>query len=180
MRRAVENDTDELVRFGEDCFGKPYIFESEMRDFINDDSNRLFVVDEEGRIIGAALFIRDDKEKVMEDMEVTEEDFDRICEGKPVLHHKFSMVREDCRGRGIMTGLLSEAFSELEREGIYGAVFGQAWVKNGTIPMEGICTNMGYTPYKHQISPWWKFSDRECSVCKGRCKCDAMVYYRKL
>lgn len=180
MRRAVENDTDELVRFGEDCFGKPYIFESEMREFINNEANRLFVVEEDGRITGATLFIKDTKESVMEDMEVTEEDFDRLCDGKPVLHHKFCMVRDDCRGKGIMTGLLSEAFKALEREGIYGAVFGQAWVKNGDVPMEGICANMGYTLYKHQKSPWFKFSDRVCSVCGGRCKCDAMVYYRKL
>ncbi|MBR4719182.1 MAG: GNAT family N-acetyltransferase [Lachnospiraceae bacterium] len=179
MRRAVIEDTEELVKFGEDCFGKPYIFEDEMRGFISDDNNRLFVEEDEGRIIGATLFLNDDKETIMEDMEVTGEDFDRLTAGRPVLHHKFCIVRDDCRGKGVMTKMLEESFSQLEKEGIYGAVFAQAWIKKGDIPIEGILKNMGYTTYKRQISPWYKFSDRVCSVCGGRCKCDAMVYYRE-
>ncbi len=180
IRKAVSSDTEEIVQFCEDCFGKDYTFIPEMRAFIEDDANRLFVIEEDGRIIAAVLYLKDDKQTVMEDMEVEEEDFDRISKGRPVLHHKFCIVREDCRGRGLMTKLMEDAVAELKREGIYGAVFGQAWIKQGEMPMENICARTGYQQYKRQIRPWWKYADRTCNICGGRCKCDAMVYYREL
>ncbi len=180
MRRAEVKDTAELVEFAEDCFGEAYTFEPEMRSFIENDNNRLYVVDDEDRIQGAVLFLNDSKETIMEDMEVTSDDFDRISRGKPILHHKFSIIRDDLRGKGMMTDMLSRAISELETEGRYGAIFTQGWIKDGEIPMEGIFRRMGYSEYKRQIRPWWKFSDRTCNICGGRCKCDAMVYYRPL
>ncbi|MCR4655389.1 MAG: GNAT family N-acetyltransferase [Lachnospiraceae bacterium] len=180
MRRAVSSDTEEIVQFCEDCFGENYTFVPEMRGFIEDEENRLFVMEDDGRIIAAVLYLKDDKRSVMEDMEVEEADFDRISGGKPVLHHKFCIVRNDYRGRGLMTELMEKALAELERENVYGAVFGQAWIRQEEMPMENICARTGYHPYKRQISPWWKYADRTCNICKGRCKCDAMVYYRKL
>ena len=180
MRRAELSDTDELIEFADDCFGKPYIFREEMVSFIQNDLNRLFVTKENGRIIGAILFLNDSKETIMEDMEVTEEDYERISGGKPILHHKFSIIRDEYRGQGLMTEMLSEAIKELEKEGIFGAIVTQGWIKQDEIPMEGIFKRMGYIQYKRQIRPWWKFSNRTCNICGGRCKCDAMVYYRPL
>lgn len=180
MRRANINDTEEIVRFSEDCFGEAYTFVPEMEGFINDENNRLFVEEENGRIIGAILFLNDDKKTITDEMDVTGDDFDRISQGKPILHHKFSIIRDEYRGRGLMTRMLSEAIGELEREGRYGAIFTQGWIKQDSIPMEGIFERMGYKRYKRQIRPWWKYADRTCNICGGRCKCDAMVYYRML
>ena len=180
MRRAEVKDARELVEFCEDCFGEAYTFEPEMRSFIQNDQNRLFVLDDEKRIKGAVLFLNDSKESIMEDMEVSADDFDRISRGKPILHHKFSIIRDDLRGQGLMTEMLSEAISKLESEGRYGAIFTQGWIKQEQIPMEGIFKRMGYSEYKRQIRPWWKYEDRTCNICAGRCKCDAMVYYRPL
>lgn len=180
MRRARIGDTEELVGFTEECFGEAYTFVPEMREFITNENNRLYVEEEDGRIIGAVLFLNDDRDKIMEDMDVRGDDFDRISGGKPILHHKFSIVRDDQRGRGLMTEMLDEAVKELESEGKYGALFTQGWIKQDTIPMENIFKRMGYKVYGRQIRPWWKYADRTCNICGGRCKCDAMVYYRIL
>ena len=180
MRRATVEDTEELVEFADGCFGRYYIFEPEMRSFISDDNNRFYVEQRDDRIIGAILFLNDSKEKIMEDMEVEADDFDRISKGKPVLHHKFSIIREEYRGQGLMSIMLSDAISRIEQEGRYGAIFTQGWIKEDQVPMEGIFIRNGYILYKRQIRPWWKYSDRTCNICGGRCKCDAAVYYRQL
>ena len=156
------------------------MFPDEMEAVILNDDNRLYVEEEGSRIIGAILFICEDKETIIKDMEVSEEDYDRISKGLPTLHHKFSIVREDSRGKGLMTRMLADAIDSLEQEKRYGAIFTQGWIRNEQVPMENIFVQNGYVCYKRQIRPWWKYSDRTCSICNGRCRCDAMVYYRSL
>jgi len=180
MRSAIKSDASAITDLANLCFGDAYTSVSEVEGFIEDPENRLYIEEDEKGLAGAVLFLKDNKENLNEDMEVSAADFDRISEGKKVLHHKFSIIREDLRGQGIMTRMLDDAIDHAAKEGVYGAIFTQGWIKQGEIPMENIFYRAGYTVYKRQIKPWWKYADRTCNICGGRCKCDAMVYYRKL
>ncbi len=180
MRPAEQRDAKAVTELANLCFGDAYTSLEEMKGFIEDRENRLFIEEDEKGLAGAVLFLKDDKEGLFEDLDVTGDDFDRLSEGKKVLHHKFSIIREDLRGKGIMTRMLDDAIALVEDSGSYGVIFTQGWIKQGSIPMENIFKRAGYRVYKKQIRPWWKYNDRTCNICGGRCRCDAMVYYRKL
>lgn len=180
MRRARPEDAKDITELTCFCFGDLYTTEEEIGRFIDDDRNRLFVLYDDKGLAGSILFLCESKADFMENMEVEPDDFDKISGGKGVLHHKFSVIRKDLRGRGLMTKMLDDALLMLKDEGIFGALFTQGWIKEGTIPMEGIFERAGYKQYKRQIRPWWKYYDRTCNICGGRCKCDAMVYYRPI
>lgn len=180
MRRAVTGDAEAIERLTCHCFGDAYTTQEEISGFIEDERNRLYVLYDDKGLAGSILFLCEPKESFMEDMEVEPDDYDRLSGGKPVLHHKFSVIRDDLRGRGLMTRMLDEALKDLEKEGKYGALFTQGWIKQETVPMEGIFDRAGYVKYKRQIRPWWKYKDRTCNICGGRCRCDSMVYYREI
>lgn len=180
MRRATRADIPAIVSLTCECFGRGYTSNEQMREFIDDERNRVYVEYDDKGLCGASMMLIEDKDKISEDMEVTSEDYDRLSRGKPCLHHKFCVVRNDRRKDGLMTAVLQEALAELENEGIYGAIFAQTWIVNDEIPMARVCDRIGYKQYKRQYRPWYKITDGYCIVCKGRCKCDAMVYYRQL
>ncbi|MCR5356624.1 MAG: hypothetical protein K6E63_04390 [Lachnospiraceae bacterium] len=180
MRRAVVEDAAAIEQLTCECFGDAYTSLEEVRGFIEDERNRLYVECDEKGLAGAILFLCESKDDFMENMEVKSEDYDKISGGKGVLHHKFSVIRDDLRGRGLMTKMLDDSLKDLKEEGVYGALFTQGWIKQDTIPMEGIFNRAGYVQYKRQIRPWWKYYDRTCNICGGRCKCDSMVYYREI
>lgn len=180
MRRAQLEDARAIKDLTCSCFGDAYTTEDEIKSFIADDNNKLYVTFDDMGLAGTVLFLNEKKENLILDLEIEPQDYDRISGGKQVLHHKFSAVREDLRKRGIMTNMLREAVQILEEEGKCGGVFVQAWIKQGTIPLEESLYRAGYERYKRQIRPWWKYKDRTCNICGGRCKCDAMVYYRTI
>ncbi|MCR5397975.1 MAG: hypothetical protein K6E68_00405 [Lachnospiraceae bacterium] len=183
MRRAKVEDAAAIDKMTVECFGDSYLSVKEITDYILDDWNRLYVEEDEKGLAGAILFLREDKSLFLEDMEIDSDDYDRLSRGKAVLHHKFSVIRQDLRGSGMMTRMLNDALKEAEDDGKYGVLFTQGWIQpDGTVPMEGIFDRAGYVKYKRQKSPWYKpkFFDKTCVLCGGRCKCDAMVYYREL
>ena len=170
MRRATKQDAVKIVKMTCDIFGDAYMSVREVEDIIADPLDRLYIEDDEKGIAGAILFIREDKDSFMEDMEVDSDDYDRISRGRNVVHHKFSVIREDLRGRGLMTKMLLDAISELEKDDDYGALFTQGWIQPGDIiPMQGIFERAGYIKYKRQISPWYKYYDKASVLCGGRC-----------
>ena len=180
MRKAEAKDAAAITELSNYCFGDAYTSEEEMRGFILDENNRVFLSEDEKGLTGAILFLNESKEELMENLDVAEEDYEGMRDGKKVLHHKFCIVREDQRGKGLMTEMLTEAVDSLKNEDIFGVIFIQTWIKLGEIPLAGVMDRVNYQKYKRQIRPWWRYADRTCNICNGRCKCDAMVYYRKL
>jgi GNAT superfamily N-acetyltransferase len=180
MRAAQNKDANAITELTCICFGDAYTSEDEIRTFIADDRNHLYVACDENGLAAAILFLYESRSALEENLDVTGADYDRIGGGRSVLHYKFSVVREDVRGRGLMTGMLQQLLELLREDERYGALFVQAWIKQGEIPLEGILRRNEFKVYRKQIRPWWKYHDRSCNICGGRCKCDAMVYYRKL
>ena len=178
MRMARDEDAKAVTALTCLCFGDAYTTEEEISGFISFDENRLYVQYDEQGLAGAILFLAEDRQTMIDNLSIDPADYDRIRKDLRTLHHKFSVVRGDLRGRGLMTLMLEEALEEIRKEGRYGAIFVQAWIKQDVIPMERIFQRAGYVPYRRQIRPWWKYENRSCNICGGRCKCDAMVYYR--
>lgn len=73
-----------------------------------------------------------------------------------------AMPREDAAGLG------------------YGSIFGSAWVYDGKIPMSHLFDHFGFRQLYGRKLLWYHEENYRCVVCGGRCRCDAMIYYKKL
>ena len=180
MRFAEEKDIPFLVSELDNAFGTGYMTEEAIRAHIKKEDSFFFIEDAENRPAAALLFLQEPMEKAMEEMEISEEKLREISGGKPILHSKFLFVREDLQRKGVGERLLRDAFTFLDKEGKYGAVYGIFAIYNDSVPVQRACERNGYVFHKFLPHPWYKDKDYNCWLCKGRCRCDGLVYYRKI
>lgn len=133
----------------------------------------------EGEFAGFSVFVPATTEELMSHMGMPREDVARIAGDKPALIYKSAAVPFQFEKRGIMQLLLGDALEELPKLG-YGSVFGSAWVYDGKIPMSRLFDYFGFSRLYGRKMLWYYDEKYCCVVCGGRCKCDAMIYYRQL
>ena len=181
MRRAVYEDAEKLTALTEATFGVRYTFVWEVQEFLQNPDNLIFVEERDGQLAAAICYLQEPKEKIMEDMAISEADYDRIAGDKPALHYKYIAVDEAYQKQGIGDYLSRETLRLIDEEKRFGAIFTMFWVKDEhDMPMEHFAQRFSYQPLHYLKSPWWKYADRTCSLCGGRCKCDAYIYYRTI
>ena len=185
IRRAWEKDLYAVKELADLLFGDPYISLDEYRRFTA--SGYLFVDEERGALAAAALFYPVSAEELLEEMDVSHEEKERLCRGKEALHFRFLAVHPDRVGQGRGFALLTESLRKIKEDGGFGAAFSQFWVRRGTPegekqPMEYLGEKAGFRFLHEQKEPWFKekYSHCICSVCGGMCRCNARVYVKEL
>lgn len=58
--------------------------------------------------------------------------------------------------------------------------FGVFWKPCGKVPMEKTLKSFGFSHLTDSKRVWYDRTDLVCPVCKGRCECDAAIYYKRL
>ena len=115
----------------------------------------------------------------MEKMAMPREDVEAIAGGRPALIYKSAAVPRQHEHKGVMHALALAGLETARQEG-YGSLFGSAWVYNGKSPIAGTFKAFGFVPLYKREKLWYNDPDYTCVVCKGRCTCDAMIYYKTL
>lgn len=133
----------------------------------------------EGEFAGFSVFIPATTEELMSHMDMTREDVERLAKDRPALIYKSAAVPFQFEKRGIMQLLLGRAMEELPELG-YGSVFGSAWMYDDKIPMSRLFDFFGFQKLYKRSMLWYHDETYNCVVCKGRCKCDAMIYCKQL
>lgn len=179
MRRAKIGDAKEMHALLEYTFGENYLYLHEVEEMIQNSRNLICVEERDGRIVAAILYLEVTKEQIMADMGVSDEDIERLSRGKRILHHKCSAVSEDYQRMGIGRRMFLDTLHILDEKGEAGVVFSLFWIKDsGEIPLKRLGESVGFAPLHFLPRPWWKYADRSCNVCGGRCSCNGYVYYR--
>lgn len=133
----------------------------------------------EGEFAGFSVFVPAAVEELMSHMDMPREDVVRIAGDRPALIYKSAAVPFQFEKRGIMQQLLGNALEDLPKLG-YGSIFGSAWVHGGRIPMARLFDLFGFSQLYERKMLWYQDKNYRCVVCGGRCKCDAMIYYKQL
>ena len=55
-----------------------------------------------------------------------------------------------------------------------------AWVTKGRVPMGGNLLASGFSYLRDAHRVWYDNENLVCPYCKGRCTCDAAIYYKIL
>ncbi len=133
----------------------------------------------EGEFAGFSVFIPAGIEELMSHMDMPREDVTHIVGDRPALIYKSAAVPFQFEKQGVMQQLLGSALKELPRLG-YGSIFGSAWMYDGRIPMSRLFDLFGFHQLYRRRMLWYYDENYHCVVCGGRCKCDAMIYYKQL
>ena len=181
MRPAEERDIDFLVRESDNVFGEGYMTREEAKRIIRDPDSFLYMEDSDGEP-AAALYVRyEDDDTVMEETGLTEAELHSRSRGKKILHSKFLFVREDMQKTGIAQVFLGKALDQIAGEHPqYGMVYGILWEYNGNVPVQKVCERNGYRFWKRLHMPYYKDENYYCIICKGRCRCDGLLYSKDL
>lgn len=132
----------------------------------------------DGEFAGFSVFIPASTEELMSHMGMPREDVERIAGDRPALIYKSAAVPFRFEKRGVMQQLLGNAMEELPALG-YGSAFGSAWMYDGRIPMSRLFDLFGFHQLYTRKMLWYHDEDYRCVVCGGRCRCDAMIYYKR-
>ena len=133
----------------------------------------------EGEFAGFSVFVPAAVDELMSHMDMPREDVVRIAGDRPALIYRSAAVPFRFEKRGIMQQLLGNALEELPELG-YGSVFGSAWVHDGRVPMSRLFNLFGFSRLYERKMLWYQDKNYRCVVCGGRCRCDAMIYYKQL
>lgn len=133
----------------------------------------------EGEFAGFSVFVPASIQELMAHMDMPREDVERIAGDRPALIYKSAAVPVRFGKRGVMRLLLGRALEDAARLG-YGSVFGSAWVYGGKIPMSHLFDHFGFRQLYGRKMLWYHEENYRCVVCGGRCRCDAMIYYKQL
>ena len=128
---------------------------------------------------GFAVMVPATVQEVMEKMAMPREDVEAIAGERPALIYKSAAVLQQHEHKGVMHALAVAGLETARQEG-YGSLFGSAWVYQGKSPIAGTFRVFGFKPLYKRERLWYNDPDYTCVVCKGRCTCDAMIYYKTL
>ena len=178
IRDGKEQDFLQMLPLCDERYGSGY-FTKAIFDHWMGHKSLLKIAELEGAFAGFAVMVPATVEEVMEKMAMPREDVEAIAGGRPALIYKSAAVPRQHEHKGVMHALALAGLETARQEG-YGSLFGSAWVYQGKSPIAGTFRVFGFKPLYKREKLWYNDPDYTCVVCKGRCTCDAMIYYKTL
>lgn len=84
------------------------------------------------------------------------------------------------RGRGLSKRLVDFYLGRLRWQLSADAAFGVFWKPEGHVPMERTLNAFGFLHLEDAHRVWYDNEKLVCPYCRGRCVCDAAIYYKSL
>ena len=128
------------------------------------------------RCVGENLYQKE------EDTRLTEQKIQQVCQQDtlaPVGKIQSVGIKETFRRQGLAVWLMKYALRQFAEKGI-GEVFIICWNAGGKVPLEKALQECRFVHLFSAKMIWYNKKELYCPYCKGRCKCDAEVYFKKV
>lgn len=103
------------------------------------------------------------------------------CKENPLIGNMQSIgVIPEYRNRQLSNYLVEQCLQWLTEETEADIVMGVCWKPGGKVPMEKTLKRYGFSHLADAKRLWYDRTELVCPVCRGRCECDAAIYYKKL
>lgn len=178
VREGREHDFLCMLPLCDERYGPGYLTR-DVFDHWMEHKSLLKVAEIEGEFAGFAVMVPASVPEVMRKMAMPREDVEAFAERRPVLIYKSAAVLQRHERKGVMRALATAGLETARQEG-YGCLFASAWVYDGKSPIAGTFKAFTFVPLYKREKLWYDDPGYTCVVCKGRCTCDAMIYYKKL
>lgn len=176
-------DITEVLRLCDRCVGENLYTREELIHAMKDaDSMFLVLKNPNGQLAGYIYYYLTDTEQIARDSRVKSAKISEVCKCEdrmPVGKIQSVGVEEEFRGHGLAKHLVRFALSQLGKMGA-AEVFIICWNIRGVVPLGKVLKECQFTHLTTAKGIWYNKKELYCPYCKGRCKCDAEVFYKKL
>ncbi len=161
------------------CVGKNMYTREYMESVLHNPNHRFYLLkNKNDEIVAYTYFYLTDLDDMAEFTKTSKEQLSAMSrKEQPVIGNIRSIgIAEKYRHHHLGVDLMSFSIEEMKRMNA-DVVFGAFWKINGTFPM---AASLKKFDFKHLIDAhniWYNNEKLYCPVCKGRCKCDAALYY---
>ena len=181
--RLEPEDLAQALLLCDQCVGKNlYTREELMQAIENENSTFQILKTEEGQIAGYVYYYLTDTEQIARTARLKETKISEVCmhgSEMPVGKIQSVGIREEFRGRGLAGQLVRFALDRLGRMGASEA-FIICWNIKGQVPLGKVLKECSFTHLTTAKMIWYDKKELYCPYCKGRCKCDAEIYYKRI
>ena len=178
-----KEDIEETLQLMDRCVGENLYQKEELEQAIG-SSERSFLLlrTAEGELAGYIYYYLTNEKQIAEDTRLTEQKIQQVCQQDtlaPVGKIQSVGIKEAFRRQGLAVGLMNYALNQFVEKGI-GEVFIICWNAGGKVPLERALQECKFVHLFSAKMIWYNKKELYCPYCKGRCKCDAEVYFKKV
>lgn len=183
FRRLTETYLDIAVLLCDSCVGKNLYTRAQLNQIIYKPTHYFYLIfTHSGEPAGYIYFFPADLEEMMSLSKLSCEQLNIVTKGEhPVIGNLQSIgVTETYRGEGISEILVKFFLTTLQESTVAEVAFGVFWKAKGKVPMEKTLKTFDFIYITDVQGVWQDKDDLICPFCRGRCTCEASVYYKPL
>jgi len=182
FRLLTKEDLEETLSICNECVGENLYSREELEKAIEDPRQFFYLLTAgEKEIAGYIYYYLTDMKSIADYTKLNVELFYDIYPKKAAEVAKIQSVaiRDKYRGSSISVTMIKFALDRLKdiRKEL---VFGVCWKMGEYVPMKKTLCECGFLYFSEAEKIWYDDTELICPYCKGRCLCDAEVYYRYL
>lgn len=182
LEKIKEKDIERARILSDRCVGENLYSSEEIASTI-DSNERFFYLlqDQKGEAVGYIYYYITTEKKIAEYSRLDESVFQSIPFHSKKKVGKIQSVGVDYkyRGMGLATKMLEFILDEIKKLSL-DVVFIVCWKPRGTIPLQKAIQECAFSFLSVAKNVWYNDTNLICPYCKGRCTCDAEVYYKIL
>lgn len=183
FRRLTESDLDIAVALCDSCVGKNLYTRAQLAEIIYKPTHHFHLIfTHKSEVAGYIYFFLTDLEEMASLSKLPDEQLGIMAKQQsPVIGNLQSIgVAEAYRGQGVSEILVDFFLTKLHEGTVADVAFGVFWKTQGKVPMENTLKAFDFTYLADAQGVWQDKKDLICPFCRGRCVCEASVYYKLL
>ncbi len=182
VQPLTQADLDQVTALCGQCVGENLYPRSSLAAILNSPDHYFSLLRApEGEIAGYIYFHLSTLEAAAAEAKLPVEALAPIAPVEQPVVAKFQSIRTApaYRDRGVARRLVDLALEQARAAGADTAMC-LAWVTKGRVPMGGNLLASGFSYLRDAHRVWYDNENLVCPYCKGRCTCDAAIYYKIL
>ena len=182
LKPILKEEISEARRLCDECVGENLYSEKEIAATIG-AADRFFYLlkSETGENVGYIYFYLTDMESIAKYSRLDINMFREVCSSTDKKVGKIQSVglKEEYRGIGFAAQMLQFILERLKEISV-DVAFIVCWKPGGVVPLGKALSKCNFDFLAETKKVWYDDTELICPYCKGRCLCDAEVYYKLL
>lgn len=193
LRPLKKEDIEETLQLMDQCVGENLYQKTELEQTIGRQDRAFFLLKTaEKELAGYIYYYLTSVDQIAEDARLAVQKIRQVCGlgaparesrsvRKPQLVGKLQSVglKEEFRRQGLAVLMMEHALAQFAGKGVEN-VFIICWNAGGKVPLEKALQKCQFVHLSSAKQIWYDKKDLFCPYCKGRCKCDAEVYFKRI
>ena len=189
LQPLEKEDIEETLGLMDQCVGENLYQKEELEQTIGrGDKAFLLLKTAEGELAGYIYYYLTTADQIAEDARLGVQKIRQVCGQdalasvrEPQFVGKLQSVgiKQAFRRQGLAVLLMEHALWQFAKMGMEN-VFIICWNAGGKVPLEKALQKCRFVHLSSAKMIWYDKKDLFCPYCKGRCKCDAEVYFKRI